>query len=158
LLFSDGSDRKEQAHPLLIGKRLKTMQRLMDRGVGLVAIHYTVFVPSKRGGEQFLDWIGGYFDYENGPKPGSWYSKIQTITAKAVPASPKHPICRGLKPFQLKEEFYYNIRFRPKDKRRTPILLVPIPGEMRTQVVAWVVERKNGGRGFGFTGGHFHSN
>jgi type 1 glutamine amidotransferase len=24
------------------------------------------------------------------------------------------------------------------------------------QVVAWAVERKDGGRGFGFTGGHFH--
>jgi hypothetical protein len=46
LLFSDGSDRKEQAHRLLHGKRVKTMQRLLDRGVGLVAIHYTVFVPS----------------------------------------------------------------------------------------------------------------
>ena len=24
--------------------------------------------------------------------------------------------------------------------------------------MSWVVERKDGGRGFGFTGGHFHEN
>ena len=69
LLFSDGADRQEQAHPLLRERRLQTMQKLMERGVGFVAIHYTVLVPTKRGGEQFLDWVGGYFDYESGPAP-----------------------------------------------------------------------------------------
>ena len=43
-----------------------------------------------------------------------------------------------------------------------PILTTPIPGEGAEQVVAWAVERepsgKNGGRGFGFTGGHFFEN
>ena len=28
----------------------------------------------------------------------------------------------------------------------------------KPQVVAWAVERADGGRGFGFTGGHFHKN
>jgi len=28
--------------------------------------------------------------------------------------------------------------------------------EKKPQVVAWAVERQDGGRGFGFTGGHFH--
>src|SRR5665213_1667053 len=127
LLYCDGSDHDEQAHPLLRDKHLETMQKLMDRGVGLVAVHYTVFVPAKRGGEQFLDWIGGYFDYQNGAKPTGWYSKIKNCTAKVTPASPEHPISRGLKPFELKEEFYYNMRFRPDDKRLTPILSAAIP-------------------------------
>ena len=26
------------------------------------------------------------------------------------------------------------------------------------QITAWAYERANGGRGFGFTGGHFHAN
>lgn len=159
LLFSDGSDRDEKAHPLLRGERLKKLKQLMDRGVGFVAIHYTVFVPGERGGEQFLDWLGGYFDYQsNKSDPRGWYSKIRTFTAKVTPASSKHPISRGLTPFDLKEEFYYNIRFRPGDSRLTPILSVPTPGEKEPQVVAWAVERSDGGRGFGFTGGHFHSN
>ena len=157
LLYCDGSDHDEQAHPLLRDKRLETMQKLMDRGVGLVAVHYTVFVPTKRGGEQFLDWIGGYFDYESGNTPNHWYSKIKNCTAKVTPASPDHPVSRGLKPFELKEEFYYNMRFRPDDKRLTPILSAAIPDE-KPQTVAWAVERKDGGRGFAYTGGHYHSN
>jgi putative heme-binding domain-containing protein len=157
LFYCDGADHDEQAHPLLRDKRLETMQKLMDRGVGLVAVHYTVFVPSKHGGEQFLDWIGGYFDFESGAKPTGWYSKIKNCTAKVAPASPDHPISLGLKPFELKEEFYYNMRFRPDDKRLTPILSAAIPDE-NPQTVAWAVERKDGGRGFAYTGGHYHSN
>ncbi|KPK70500.1 MAG: hypothetical protein AMJ84_07690 [Acidithiobacillales bacterium SM23_46] len=158
VLISDGSDRNEQAHPLLRGDHLAVIGKQMDRGCGFVAIHYTVFVPSKKAGKQFLEWIGGYFDYQDGPPPRGWYSKIQTATTTVTPASPHHPICRGLKPFTLREEYYYNIRFRENDPRLVPILTTPIPGEPAAQVVAWAVERKDGGRGFGFTGGHFHSN
>ncbi len=157
-LYSDGSDRQEQAHPLLREKRLQTMQALMDRGVGFVAVHYTVFVPAKKGGDQFLDWLGGYFDYENGPKPRGWFSKIQTGVGKVSLPSPKHPVSRGLTPFELREEFYYNMRLRPKDDGLSPILDVALPGEKEEQTVAWALERKNGGRGFGYTGGHFHAN
>ncbi len=157
LFYCDGSDRDEQADPLLRGKRLETIRKLMDRGVGVVAVHYTLFAPSKRGGELFLDWLGGYFDYENGEKPKGWYSKIKNCTAKVAPAGPDHPVSRGLKPFELKEEFYYNMRFRPDDKRLTPILSAAIPDEP-AQVVAWAVQRKDGGRGFAWTGGHYHSN
>jgi type 1 glutamine amidotransferase len=158
VLYSDGSDRDELAHPILRDDRLATLDRLMKRGVGLVAIHYTVFVPSKKAGDHFLDWIGGYFDYENGSATNHWFSKIQTVTTRVEPASKDHPICRGLSPFDLREEYYYNIRFRPNDNRLVPILEAAIPGEAHAQVVAWAVERANGGRGFGYSGGHFHAN
>jgi putative heme-binding domain-containing protein len=158
LLFSDGSDRDEKAHPLLREKRLATMAKLMERGVGFVAIHYTVFVPTKKAGDDFLSWCGGYFDYESGPKPQGWYSKIKTCTGKVDIASPKHPVSRGLTPFELREEFYYNMRLAPAERGLTPILSATLPDEKEAQVVAWVVERKNGGRGFGYTGGHFHKN
>ena len=36
----------------------------MRKGVGLVCLHYAVEVPAAKGGAEFLDWIGGY--YENG--------------------------------------------------------------------------------------------
>ena len=49
---------------------------------------------------------------------------------------------------------------RPARKRRLrPNPWPPvIPGEAEQQVVAWAVERANGGRGFGYTGGQFHAN
>lgn len=158
VLFSDGSDHREADHPLLHGDRLETLGRAMRRGAGLVALHYTVFVPARRGGPEFLEWLGGYFDYESGSGTPPWYSRIRTAATEPVPATPAHPIARGLEPFQLREEYYYRMRFREPDARRTPILTTTIPGETGPQEVAWAVERKDGGRGFGFTGGHFHSN
>ncbi|MCL5097160.1 MAG: ThuA domain-containing protein [Candidatus Omnitrophica bacterium] len=154
VLIGDGSDRGEQAHPFLVSNRLEVIERQMKRGCGLVALHYSTFVPKARAGDKFLDWIGGYFDYESGPPPQHWYSKIKVATVNVSPGAPNHPICRGLESYQLTEEFYYNIRFRENDPRLTPILLAPIPGESQPQAVAWAVERTDGGRGFGFTGGH----
>jgi len=158
VVFCDGADRDLNAHPLLRDHRLATIDRLMKRGVGFVAIHYALFVPAQTGGERFLDWIGGYFDYETGQAANHWYSKIQTVATRPVPSALEHPICRGLAPFDLREEYYYNIRFRDGDKRLAPILKADLPGEPDPQVVAWAVERADGGRGFGFTGGHFHAN
>jgi hypothetical protein len=158
VLVSSGSDRRERDHPLLVGDRLAVLGRQMKRGCGLVLIHWATFVPKKKAGEKVLDWVGGYFDYESGPAPRGWYSKISVARTKVRPASPRHPICSGLAPFELNEEYYYHLRFRERDPRLVPILTTPIPGEKGDQVVAWAVQRKDGGRGFGFTGGHFFAN
>jgi len=158
VMYSDGSDHGEVNHPLLQGDRLAALRRAMQRGAGLVLLHYSVFVPSKRGGPELLDWAGGYFDYESGAGRPPWYSKIQTAATTVVPASPRHPISRGLQPFPLRDEFYYNMRFREPDPRRTPILTTQLPNEAAPQTIAWAVQRADGGRGFVYTGGHFHAN
>ena len=157
VVISNGADRDPRDHPLLVGERMKVLARQMDRGCGLVLIHWATFMP-KEYETQTLDWVGGYFDYESGPGANHWYSKIQTSDGHCQPATPDHPISRGLAPFDLHEEFYYRIRFREGDPRLRPILTTPIPGENESQVVAWAVERDGGGRGFGFTGGHFFEN
>jgi type 1 glutamine amidotransferase len=158
VLISSGGDRREQDHPLLVGDRLLVLEKQMKRGCGLVTIHWTTFFPNEKAGDKVLEWVGGYFDYQSGPAPRRWFSDIKTATATVKPGSPEHPICRGLKPFELREEFYYNIRFKEKDARLKPILIAPIPGVAKEQTVAWAVERKDGGRGFSFTGGHFFDN
>ncbi len=157
VLVSSGSDRNEHDHPLLVGNRLAVIEKQMARGCGLVLLHWATFVPKEKAGDKVLEWVGGYFDYETGPKPRGWYSKIQTVTTEAVP-SRSHPIGRGLSPFKVRDELYYNLRFRESDPRLVPILSTMMPGEKGQQVVAWAVERKDGGRGFGFTGGHFFDN
>jgi hypothetical protein len=79
----------------------------------------------------------------------------------------------------MRDEWYFHMRFRDAMKGVTPILSdVPPESTMRRsdgphegnpavreavkrgepQHVAWATERANGGRGFGFTGGHFHKN
>jgi type 1 glutamine amidotransferase len=158
LLFCDGADHDEQAHPILHDDRMATMRRLMKRGVGFVAIHYTVFVPAEKGGKDFLDWLGGYFDYETGTAPNKWYSAIQNKSFNLKPVGTNHPIARGLQPFELHEELYYRLRFQPEDKRIIPILSFAADPHDFDGVVAWATERADGGRGFGFTGGHTHQN
>ncbi|MFY9341309.1 MAG: ThuA domain-containing protein [Planctomycetota bacterium] len=157
VLVSSGSDRRAADHPLLVGDRLAVIEKQMNRGCGLCLIHWSTFVPKEAAGDKVLEWVGGYFDYQSGPAVNGWYSKIQTVTVKAMPGL--HAITAGIEPFETKDEFYYNIRFRERDPRLVPILTVPIgkKGE-KAETVAWAVERKDGGRGFGFTGGHFFDN
>lgn len=158
VVYCDGSDHNEKAHPLLLDNRLEILDRQMKRGAGLVLLHYATFAPVKRGGPQYLDWVGGFFDYESGASKPPWYSKIQHAKTTPYPASPNHPISRGLSAFPLSEEYYYKMRFRDGDTRRTAILNTALPNEPNDETVAWAVQRKDGGRGFAYTGGHFHAN
>jgi type 1 glutamine amidotransferase len=152
---SDGTDRKETDHPLYVDDRIKMIEKQMKRGCGLVFFHWSTFHP-KRFHNQLTEWVGGYFDYETGPPPRNWYSAIQTWQADALPQ--EHPITRGVKPFRVEEEFYYRIRFRENDTRLRSIIVTQPPNEKEEYAVGWAVERKDGGRGFGFTGGHFYKN
>src|SRR5437588_12114267 len=54
---------------------------------------------------------------------------------------------------------------KPDDKTRQGVSSYPrgpmahiVEAKGRDEVLAWAVERPDGGRGFGFTGGHFHKN
>src|SRR3954470_6516299 len=58
VIYSDGGD----GHPAVKPERLKVLGELMKKGVGLGCIHYAVEVPTNKGGPEFLDWIGGYFE------------------------------------------------------------------------------------------------
>jgi hypothetical protein len=88
-----------------------------------------------------------------------------------------HPITKGVKPFAMQDEWYYHMRFRENMEGVTPILSAIPPESTRnrpddahggnkfvrarkgeSEVVAWAAERPDGGRGFGYTGGHFHKN
>ena len=74
-----------------------------------------------------------------------------------------------MRPFKIRDEWYYNIRFQPETKKLTPILQATPPDNTRgtadakkypgrLETVAWAFERPDGGRSFGFTGGHTHKN
>jgi type 1 glutamine amidotransferase len=138
-------------HPIIQGDHLEKIGRLMKKGVGLACLHYALEVPKNKGGQEFLEWLGGY--YETG------YSQNPIFYVPVKQASPKHPISRGWNTFAGEDEWYYRIRFRPDDKRVTPILtaLLP-PNEPNREVVSWATQREDGGRGFGFCGGHFYRN
>ncbi len=165
VFFMDGGG----GHPMIQKNRLKTLQGLIDQGVGLACLHYAVEVPRGNPGECFLDWIGGYYESGFSTNP-HWTAEIKSL--------PEHPITRGVKPFAVRDEWYFNIRFRPDMKGITPILVAKpdeatrqgttasprgpykhiVEANGREEVLAWAVERIDGGRGFGFTGAHAHKN
>lgn len=165
VLYMDGG----RGHPAIRPERLETLRKLMDRGVGLACVHYAVEVPAGAPGDHFLEWIGGYYERPFSINP-HWKATFASL--------PDHPVARGVQPFTIDDEWYFNIRFRPEMKGVTP-LLVATPDEAtrdraakmgngvsahiandkgRPETVSWCVERPGGGRGFGFTGAHFHRN
>jgi type 1 glutamine amidotransferase len=164
VIYSDGGG----GHPLLKDKRLDTIASLIRRGTGLCCIHYAVEPTQEKGEREFLDWIGGCFELNRSVNP-TWIADFEN--------PPDHPITRGVKPFKLRDEWYFYMRFREDMTGVTPILNAVAPpstmdradgphegnpavresvrkGEI--QHMAWAYERPDGGRGFGFTGGHYH--
>jgi type 1 glutamine amidotransferase len=154
----------------LVNERLDRVGQLMDKGIGLVCIHYAVEVPKGEIGDRMLDWLGGYFEPHWSVNP-HWTANFKDL--------PEHPITRGVEPFEINDEWYYHMRFRPEMEGVTPILTDLPPDSTlsrpdgphsgnpdvrraiaarQPQHVAWAYERPDGHRGFGFTGGHFHWN
>jgi type 1 glutamine amidotransferase len=130
---------------------LELLAKLAKRGVGMGALHYGVDVPVDPGGPPFLELLGGFYEKD--------YSRNPINDVMLTQASPQHPVSHGWASYQLKDEWYFHIRFRPFDPRFTPILTAALPKDApATEPLAWAIERADGGRGFGFTGGHFHSN
>lgn len=160
LTISDGQDGELFSPvPFMTPQRMAIMEKQMKRGCGFATLHFSTFTPDEYG-PQILEWGGGYFDWQDETGKKNWYSAIKTAESEVKLASPAHPVSSGVKPFHIKEEFYYNIRFGAGDPRLTPIIEVPELGgrNLNGNVVAWAVERKDGGRGFGTTMGHYYAN
>lgn len=160
MVISDGRDGNayEEAPHLASAERVRYMDGLMKKGCGFLTFHFSTFAPEKYR-DEILRWNGGYFQWETDGKR-QWFSAIKTQETKVKLGSDDHPILRGVKPFSMREEFYYNLRFKPKDESFKPILLVPsLEGRAPDgNIVAWARERDDGGRGFGTSCGHFYDN
>lgn len=160
MVISDGrdGDKYAEAPHFESDEHRELVQRQIHRGCGFLTFHFSTFAPDEYAA-QILDWSGGYFDWETDGQR-EWYSAIQTIEGDVELPHAEHPVCNGVEPFSMKEEFYYNIRFADDAQSTVPILSVPaLSGrEPDGGVVAWVRERANGGRGFGTTCGHFYDN
>ena len=167
LIYCDGGG----GHVFVQSDHLQRIDEKVKQGVGIGAVHYGVEVPKDKGGPEFLRWIGGYFETHWSVNP-HWYGEFKEF--------PRHPVSSGVKPFGMQDEWYYHMRFQDGMKGVTPILSTLPPKETlnrpdgphsgnpavrkavlddkEPQHVMWVFERPDGGRGFGFTGGHFHKN
>ena len=167
VIYSDGGDN----HPAM--NHLEKLSALGKAGVGIGCIHYGVEIPAGNPGDVLLDSIGGFFE-ENWSVNPIW---------DAAFVMPDHPIARGVKDFSIRDEWYYHMRFRKDMEGVTPILTALPPSETLSQPdgthsgnpavrkavledklpqhMMWALDRPaslGGGRGFGFTGGHYHKN
>ncbi|MBN1342089.1 MAG: ThuA domain-containing protein [Phycisphaerae bacterium] len=160
VIFCDGGG----GHVIM--PHLAEVDALMKKGVGLACLHYAVIVDKGKPGDYFLDWLGGYYEL--------WWS-VNPHWKATFDRLPDHPITRGVRPFSIDDEWYYHMRFRPNMQGVTPVLTATPPNATRQRPdgphsgnkhvrarmgmpehPAWACERPDGGRGFGFTGGHWH--
>lgn len=164
VMYSDGGERH------MVIPHMAHIDRLTKKGTGIVNLHYAVEIPKGEGGDYFLKWTGGYFETDWSVNP-FWTAQFDSL--------PNHPITNGVKPFSVRDEWYYHMRFA--DDSNIVSILEKLPPDSsltrpdgphennaaarkavledkQPQTVAWAFSRPDGGRGFGFTGGHVHSN
>jgi hypothetical protein len=175
VIYADGGG----GHPAIQGDHAARLSALAKKGVGLAFMHFGVEIPADKGGAEMKRWVGGYYENLYSCNP-IWEPKFDNLI--------DHPITRGVKPFTAKDEWYFNIRFagefsadraaegegtkfwpilvaKPSDAVRKGPYVYPkgpyphvVEASGRAEAMMWAVERADGGRGFGFTGGHFHDN
>ncbi len=165
VIYADGGG----GHPAIQKDHKATLDALAKKGVGLGFMHYGVEIPKDNGGPEFLKWIGGHYEHQYSVNP-MWSPDYQSF--------PKHPVTSGVKPFSNRDEWYFNMRWTDDDKKLTRILVAKpsdavrkgpyvhpkgpyehiVAASGRDETMMWTYERKGGGRGFGFTGGHTHAN
>ena len=155
IFYMDGGG----GHPILHKEHKEVVEKLIDAKVGFVNLHYAVEYPKSQS-DHVLKWLGGYYETGFSTNP-HWDADFKKL--------PEHDITRGVKPFKIRDEWYFNIRFKPESKDVTPILKATPPESARgtdaakehkgrEEIVAWAFARGDGGRSFGFTGGHTHNN
>jgi type 1 glutamine amidotransferase len=146
VFFADG----HKFHPLVQPERMAKIHELAKRGVGLAFIHYCVEPPEGKEAD-FIEWMGGC--YERG------YSQNPINTVAISPVKNDHPITRGCGGYVLEDEWYFDIRLRSDDPRVVSLMTGKLPPRApQDKVLAWATTRDDGGRGFGFSGGHYHKN
>ncbi len=148
----------------------KELKDLSAAGVGIVCIHYAVSESTAAMKDALTACLGGCYSADWSVNP------IWTMTNSTLA---KHPAANGVGPINIKDEFYYHIKFGDGMKGVTPVLSALPPAdsvsqedkpnagnpsvrkeiaEGKPQAIAWAYEAGGGIKGFGFTGGHYHTN
>ena len=146
-------------------RNLADLAEMMDRGCGIVCLHYATGLLGEDvkadGDHPLLRWMGGYFANRSCPH----HQSIARVypEAKIEAAAPDHPVSRGWNSFTLHDEPYINNYFGGPGNRLASNVtalatsMLP-PDSPKREIVAWVVERADEGRGFGIVMPHFYKN
>jgi hypothetical protein len=158
ICYADGGPK----HPF--AAQLDKVDALAKAGVGIMCMHYGVEVVPSQAGAEFTRWIGGFYEGGYSVNP-HWDADMQP--------NKDHPISRGVQPVKAHDEWYFRMRF-PEPMTATPLMqATPTralikryihwndsaePELGKPQTMMWGLQRPDGGRGVGFTGGHWHRN
>jgi acetyl esterase/lipase len=143
-------------------RAMADLDRMAKRGCGVVCIHYATGLGkddvAPDGDHPLLHWTGGYF----ATRCDHHESMARIFEATVSPAAPaSHPIGRGWSTFQIRDEPYTRNWFGRDGLAEGAIALATVefpPDNPQTEIVAWAIERKDGGRGAGITMPHFYRN
>lgn len=145
-------------------KIMAELTEMMHRGAGMVCIHFATGLREPDvgpdGDHPLLHWIGGYF-----ASRCEHHQSVARVFRQATiePAAEGHPVARGWQTFNLHDEPYMNNYFGPPGHAEE-VGLIPIatsllpPEQPERHLVAWGLQRDDGGRGFGIVMPHFYRN
>ncbi|MEM9481484.1 MAG: ThuA domain-containing protein [Verrucomicrobiota bacterium] len=146
-------------------QNLADLEGMMARGCGIVCIHYATGLfgedVSPKGEHPLLRWMGGYFAHKSCPHHQSVAKVFHDATI--TPAAPEHPVSRGWNEFVFTDEPYIQNYFGEHGGELGPNVtafatsMLP-PEDPKKEVVAWGIDREDGGRGFGIVMLHFYKN
>lgn len=151
------------------GGKYEFLDQKVKAGMSIMFMHYGVHPSKEIGKKYFSPWIGGYMETGWSVNP-HW---IADITPKE-----NHPVGNGVTPgFKSFDEYYWNMRFPTKQECNCcHALATSVPTQEKIvryinlwnehgertmgtkQALMWCRDPKNGGRGVGFVGGHYHRN
>lgn len=141
------------------------MDKLVNKGVGVMMMHYAVHPSIDQGEKYFLPWMGGYFRNNQSANP-HWAATVKPLDT--------HAVSRGVKTFTTLDEWYFNLKYA---ENMIPLGTATLTKDNlykinnlwnqsayeavgKPQALLWGYDRPEPGkgRGAGFTGGHHHRN
>lgn len=163
VIYADG----HQFHPA--NGKLPELEAFLKAGKGVTVLHWATGIAEEHS-PLWRTLVGAGFEAR--------HSVSRIWTGEFSAANKSHPVLRGVNAFRLHDECYFHLNFAA-GPGLDPLLTSLPPGDVlepsgehafegnskvrasvidrkEPQAVAWAYTRPQGGRAFGFTGGHFH--
>lgn len=176
VIYADGGPK----HPAVVDGHLETLRKLIAKGVGFGCMHYGVEVVPDQAGKEFQEWLGGHYENSFSCNP-IWEANFTKLPEHPITRGVNPFMTKDEWYFQMRFRAAFQDGIAPAVDGKTTFapILMAIPTDStrdgpyvypkgpyahiqaekgRPETMMWAVERADGGRGFGFTGGHFHDN
>lgn len=176
VIYADGG----AGHPAVQGTHLETLRGLIAKGVGFGCMHYGVEVVADQAGKEFQSWIGGHYENKYSANP-MWDASYASFPQHPISTGVKAFTTRDEWYIHMRfrpafghgnqaaqdgsDSFTPILVSTPTDATRDGPYVFPkgpyphLQAEKGApETTMWALQRADGGRGFGFTGGHYHKN